>query len=253
MSVTMTPPRGSTCQIMLLEGHSCGKPAEYVVNSDEWKTAMLMCGTHADMTLKQDRATYFVEKGETGVKLWSEVPPTPGIGDNSLKRLSAMAEALQAAKNRVAIIQAQLAKAEAEVTGIESGEMPLLMQELKMKNFELEDGTTVELTEDLKCGITEANKPAAFEWVRKNGWGGIIKTHLTQEFGKGEEKAAKAAAAALTKLTKRKVALKSNIHHSTLKAFIKERLAAGTNISFDLFGIFLSKKVVMTRKDNDNG
>jgi hypothetical protein len=245
----MPVPSGSTCQCTTIEGFLCGKPAAYVI-SNQPQAGSFACGIHADMA--QRSGGRIVEQGELDITILETDEPTP-TGHNALTRLTAMAELLKRAKNRAAIIAAQLEKAEREVALIESEDMPLLMQELKLKNFELEDGTKLEVVEDLKCGITEANKAKAHAWVRKGGWGGIIKTQLTQLFGRGEEKLAEQVARDLRKQTKRDVLVKETIHSSTLKAFIKERRAAGVKVPEDLFNVYVSKKAIMTRKDEVNG
>jgi hypothetical protein len=137
-------------------------------------------------------------------------------------RISKLAEQLTAAKAEVKDCETKLADAKAKVTRLEREDLPELMRELRMKSFEFEDGGKVRVDDDLECGITEENKPAAYEWIKKRGDEGIIKTVLSIEFDRDEYQAAIALAAQIRKLTNKPVEVKESIHHMTLKSYIKE-------------------------------
>jgi len=158
-------------------------------------------------------------------------------GAKSLERVTKLAEQLRAAKAEVKTIEENLTKAKAKVTRLEREDLPELMRELKMKNFELEDGSKIGVTDDLECSITEENKPAAYEWVKKRGDDGIIKTVLSIEFDRDEYQAAVALAEKIRKLTNKPVELKESIHHMTLKAYIKELLKKKVKVPIKLFGL----------------
>jgi hypothetical protein len=166
--------------------------------------------------------------------------------DDSMKRLSEMATTLKDVKAKIAGLTEEMKKQTAIESALETEDIPELMKELEMKNFTLTDGTKIEVIDDLKCGITHENRDAAHGWLRKNKFGGIIKTLVSQQYGPGELEEAKEAAEALKVMSGREAMLIENIHANTLKAFLKEQRAKGTKIPAKLFGLFPFSKAKVT-------
>ncbi len=115
--------------------------------------------------------------------------------------------------------------------------IPEIMKTLGMSEFKLTDGSIVSVKSDVKCGITEANKPAAFAWLEEKNFDGIIKTKVNTEFGKGEIEQARAALKLLEDAGFHG-SMDRSVHPATLKSFVKEQLEDGTNIPIETFGIF---------------
>jgi len=84
--------------------------------------------------------------------------------------------------------------------------------------------------------ITEDKRQAAHAWLRQHGFGDLIKHQVTASFGAGEDDMAHAVKHHLEGLG---VAVqdKESVHHSTLRAWARERLEAGDDIPEDLFGL----------------
>lgn len=165
---------------------------------------------------------------------------------DAMKRLSSMAGQLRTIKGQIEGLQEQLSKAQKIESRIELEDMPELMRELDMKHFELSDGTEFDLVDDIKCGITEENRDGAHGWLRKNNFGGIIKTFLSQQYGVGEHVEAAKNAEAILKLTGRAAEIVESVHAGTLKAFLKEQRKKGTKIPTKLFGLFPFSKAKVT-------
>lgn len=166
-----------------------------------------------------------------------------------MKRLTAMARVLGSTKAKIAKLEGELKKLAAQETLIENEDMPELMRELEMKDFTLKDGTQIKVVEDIQCGITEANKPAAHKWLRDNKLGGVIKVLLVQQYAAGEDAVALANAEAISKLTGHETSLGESVHAGTLKALLKEQRRKGTKIPANLFGLYpFSKAKVIPPK-----
>ena len=163
-------------------------------------------------------------------------------GPTEMQRAALLGDALLRAEERVLSCEEALAAAKAAHLKLATGDLPDLMAEIGLSMFKLPDGTVFELKEDVVCGISEARRAAAHAWLIENNYGGLIKTVLTAEFGKGEERR---AAEVEGMLAEAGVAAqhKESVHNSTLKSFVKERLAAGAELPFDLFGIHPFNKV----------
>ena len=79
-----------------------------------------------------------------------------------------------------------------------SGEViPTMMSEMGLAELKLQDGSHLKVSTSYRATITEANKEAAFNWLRENGLGDIIKNEISVSFGRNEDnKAADYAALA---------------------------------------------------------
>lgn len=165
---------------------------------------------------------------------------------DSMKRLSDLAALLRNHKKNIARLETELAEQKKNESRIETEDLPELMKELDMKSFTLSDGTKIEVVEDLMCGITAENRDDAHAWLRKNKFGGIIKTLITQQYGAGEIEEATKNAEAIKKLTGRAAMVLESIHAGTLKAFLKEQRTKGTKIPAKLFGLFPFSKAKVT-------
>jgi hypothetical protein len=171
------------------------------------------------------------------------------MAEDNMKRLSSLARTLLSTKAKIAKLTADLEALAAQETRIEAEDIPELMRELEMKNFTLKDGTKIEVTEDIQCGITVANRPAAHAWLRKNKLGGVIKIVVAQQYTVGESATALSNAAQIKKLTGHDTSLIESVHAGTLKALLKEQRAKGTKIPTALFGLFpFSKAKVIPPK-----
>jgi len=69
-----------------------------------------------------------------------------------------------------------------------SGEaIPTMLTEMGLSYLKLADGSSVEVKTNYSATITLANKEKAFNWLRENGLGDIIKNELTVSFGRNED------------------------------------------------------------------
>ena len=137
--------------------------------------------------------------------------------DNAgLKTIAELAEKIQSQEQQIANTEEDLKKQKEELRKLQNEELPMLMQEIGIKKFELEDGSSVNVKE-------------------------IIKNTVTTAFGKGEDTAAKnfmdiAEQAGYTPVQK------TEVHPQTLKAFIKERVEGGDEFPMELFGAYIGYK-----------
>lgn len=165
----------------------------------------------------------------------------------SLERLMKMAESLVAEKETVADITEQLATHKSHITQLEQEEIPELMREIGMSSVTLSTGETLEMVDEISCGITKANGPKAHAWLIENGFGGLIKTKVSVAFDPEDQ--------AQAVLLGQKIAddgfsakYEEAVHPATLKSFIKEQLADGTAVPFDLFGVHPYSKIKFAKK-----
>ena len=110
-----------------------------------------------------------------------------------------------------------------------SGEViPTMMAEMGLSHLKLMDGSSVDVKPNYSASITIANREAAFNWLRNNGLGDIIKNEILVSFGRNEDNKA-ADYAALAQERGFQPTQKLKVEPMTLKALVRERIEAGRN------------------------
>ena len=129
-----------------------------------------------------------------------------------------------------------------------SGEViPTMMSEMGLSQLKLADGSSVDVKPHYNATITQANKEAAFNWLRNNGLGDIIKNEILVSFGRNEDNKA-ADYANLAKSHGFEPTQKLKVEPMTLKALVRERLEAGKEMPTELFNVFVGNKTTIKRK-----
>jgi len=129
-----------------------------------------------------------------------------------------------------------------------SGEtIPTMLTEMGLSYLKLTDGSSVEVKTNYSATITLANKEKAFNWLRENGLGDIIKNELIVSFGRNEDNKA-AAYADLAKGQGFQPTQKLKVEPMTLKALVRERIEAGKPLPTEIFNVFIGNKTTIKRK-----
>ena len=129
-----------------------------------------------------------------------------------------------------------------------SGEViPTMMSEMGLAHLKLMDGSSVDVKPHYSANITIANKEAAYNWLRNNGLGDIIKNEISVSFGRNEDNKA-ADYAALAQERGFQPTQKLKVEPMTLKALVRERIEAGKDMPTELFNVFVGNKTTIKRK-----
>ena len=129
-----------------------------------------------------------------------------------------------------------------------SGEViPTMMSEMGLAELKLHDGSHLKVSTSYRATITEANKEAAFNWLRENGLGDIIKNEISVSFGRNEDNKA-ADYAELAKGQGFQPTQKMKVEPMTLKALVRERIEAGKKMPKGNFGGFSGNKKKKKKK-----
>ena len=128
-----------------------------------------------------------------------------------------------------------------------SGEViPTMMSEMGLAELKLHDGSHLKVSTSYKAHISEANKEAAYNWLRENGLGDIIKNEISVSFGRNEDNKA-ADYAELAKGQGFQPTQKMKVEPMTLKALVRERVEAGKEMPTEIFGVFSENKTTIKR------
>jgi len=129
-----------------------------------------------------------------------------------------------------------------------SGEIiPTLLSEMGLSSLKLADGSAVEVKPYYSANISIKNREAAYNWLRENGLGDIIKNDVTVSFGRNEDNKA-AEYANLAKSQGFQPTQKLKVEPMTLKALVRERIENGKDMPMDIFNVFVGNRTKLTRK-----
>jgi len=95
--------------------------------------------------------------------------------------------------------------------------------------------------------IKAENRETAFDWLRQNGFDDIIKNTVSCGFGRGEDREA-AEFIDYAQGLGYAAEQKTEVHSSTLKAWVKERVQNGETFPMELFGAYVGQRAKIVRK-----
>ena len=163
-----------------------------------------------------------------------------------IQSLADQVERLELCDDRIADIENDLKMMKKKRDHISGEVIPTMMSEMGLAELKLHDGSHLKVSTSYRATITEANKVAAFNWLRKNGLGDIIKNEISVSFGRNEDNKA-ADYAELAKSSGFQPTQKMKVEPMTLKALVRERIEAGKEMPTEIFGVFSENKTTIKR------
>jgi len=151
-------------------------------------------------------------------------------------------------QKQITMVEEQLAKLKDAESLLSEQTIPNLMQQAGIAMLKLADGSSVEVKPFYAARIPQAKVEEAFQWLRDNGFGDLIKNNVTLTFGRSEDNVAKSLVDELKKKG-HNVNQTEKVEPMTLKAFVKEQIQAGRNVPSDLFGVYVANKTKITTKE----
>jgi len=125
--------------------------------------------------------------------------------------------------------------------------IPKMMQEMNITKLKLKDGASIEVTNFYSAKIAPEKQEEAFNWLRDNGLGDIIKNDITVTFSRGEDNKAQQYAV-LAKGQGYEPVQKIGVHPQTLKAVVRERVESGQDMPVNLFNTFVGNQTKINRR-----
>jgi len=125
---------------------------------------------------------------------------------------------------------------------LSENDLPEAMDEAGLMEFKLSDGRRVTVEESYHAKIPEKMRHVAYGWLREHGHDGVIKRVVSVGFGKGEDEEADHLLEILReRVADKEVKDKADIHHSTLKALVKEFKQEGIEFPEEAFGLYIRR------------
>jgi len=166
---------------------------------------------------------------------------------DNIQSLADQVEKLNSLQQRIELQEDNLKSSKKEFEHLSGEVIPTMMAEMGLSHLKLMDGSSVDVKPNYSASITIANRDAAFNWLRNNGLGDIIKNEILVSFGRNEDNKA-ADYAALAQERGFQPTQKLKVEPMTLKALVRERLEAGKEMPTELFNVFVGNKTTIKRK-----
>ena len=152
----------------------------------------------------------------------------------NIKSLADQVKSLRDLEDQVKVDEDLLKNKKRDIEKISGEIIPTLLSEMGLSSLKLAAGSAVEVKPYYAANISIKNREAAYNWLRENGLGDIIKYDVTVSFGRNEDnKAADYANLAQSQGYQPTQNLK--VEPMTLKALVRERIEKGKDMPMDIF------------------
>ena len=165
----------------------------------------------------------------------------------NIQSLADQVEKLNTLDQEVEILEKNLKQKKKDFEYLSGEVIPTMMAEMGLSQLKLMDGSLIDVKPNYSANITIANRDAAFNWLRNNGLGDIIKNEISVSFGRNEDNKA-ADYAALAAERGYQPTQKLKVEPMTLKALVRERIESGKEMPTELFNVFVGNKTTIKRK-----
>jgi len=176
-----------------------------------------------------------------------KVDSLANVQTNDIKELSAQVLKLRDMEDKFKTREEELKKIKNDIDVLSGEVIPTMMTEMNISKFSLSDGAGVEVKPIYGASIPKAREEEAFNWLRNNGLGDVIKNRIAVSLGRNEDNKA-AAFADRAQGQGYQPTQKLKVEPMTLKALVRERTEKGLDMPTDLFNVFAGNRTKITRK-----
>ena len=172
-----------------------------------------------------------------------KIDTAEALKNNKLAELTDAAKRLTDLEDEISNAELGIKKLKEKANAISQFEIPEIMKELNVAKLKLKDGYSIEVSNFYSASIVDQD--AAFQWLRENGRGDIIKNDITVTFGRGEDNKA-AQYAVLAKGQGYEPVQKVGVHPQTLKGVVRECNESGIELP-DCFKTYVGNRTNIKR------
>lgn len=169
-----------------------------------------------------------------------DVPDAPQPQDR-IDHLHSMLEEAVQMQEAVERMEEDLKVAKAALQDLKTKKIPDLMTDLRMERINFR-GWDVSVAEEVYGALPkdQERRAEALRWLEEHEGGSIIQTQVALNFGRAQHNEAMDAVGTLRSMGF-SPEVGSDVHHSTLKAFVRERLRAGEEVPDRTLGVSVIK------------
>ena len=165
----------------------------------------------------------------------------------NIKSLASQVKNLKELEDEIKVNEELLKNQKKELERISGEVIPTMLSEMGLSSLKLADGSAVDVKPYYAANISLRNREAAYNWLRSNNLGDIIKNEITVSFGRDEDNKA-TTYVNLAKGQGYQPTQKLKVEYSTLKALVRERIEKGVEMPMDIFNVFVGNRTKLTRK-----
>ena len=166
---------------------------------------------------------------------------------DNIQSLADQVEKLESLQKKLELQEENMKNTKKQLEHVSGEVIPTMMSEMGLSHLKLMDGSSVDVKPNYSASISVAIKEKAFNWLRNNGLGDIIKNEISVSFGRNEDNKA-ADYAALAEERGFQPTQKLKVEPMTLKALVRERIEAGKEMPTEIFNVFVGNKTTIKRK-----
>ena len=165
---------------------------------------------------------------------------------NNVESLSSYVIQLQKLEDEIKADEEKLKQKKEAADKISEQVIPEIMESMKLKTMKLHDGSAIEIKEIYSATIPVDKREGAFNWLRNNDLGDLIKNEITVSFGRNEDNKAREYAN-LAESNGYQPQQKLKVEPMTLKALYRERVEGKQDLPSEHFNLFKGNKTKITR------
>ena len=169
------------------------------------------------------------------------------IEKTDIQTLASYCQELQQVEDHIALLEKEVKTQKEKADKISSEVIPNLLAEQGLSSLKLADGSSVDIRKSYNCTIKKDQMDLAYNWLRENGLGDIIKNEVAVQFGKGEDNKAEQLLG-LAVQEGFEPSQKQKVEPMTLKALFRERIEAGLDMPSEFFHTFVKDQTKIGRK-----
>ena len=106
---------------------------------------------------------------------------------NDAKALSDQVIKLRDLEDHIKVVEENLKQLKKQADTLSGEVIPTMMTEMNISTMKLADGSAIEVKPVYGASIPADKKEEAFNWLRENGLGDLIKNEVTVSFGRNED------------------------------------------------------------------
>ena len=163
---------------------------------------------------------------------------------NNMGKIGSVANDIADTDKEISDIEEQLKKKKDYKKHLSENVLPNLFAEVGLSELKLADGRHLKVTNYYGASIKADKKKAAYDWLRDNGFGDIIKNQVSCSFGRDEDEKARGLIQTLDEQGYQS-SQREWVEPSTLRAFIREQHEAGSQLPMDLLGAYVGQKTTI--------
>lgn len=185
-----------------------------------------------------------MDLNERILKKWQ--PAAPDL----LLKISRLANSAVHLENMVRIGEEELDKLRKQLNDLRFETLPSLMLEAGLASFRLTDNSTVKIEDYVQGSLPKGpvERQSAIIVLEQSGGEALIQNQVVASFERKEHNRAIEVARELQDRGLN-VKVQQDVHHSTLQAFVREKLKRGEQLAWEKLGIFVGRRAVIKPAD----